>query len=96
MKSENRKKAFEIYKKNNGNISNQQLANILNLKISTIETWKSRDKWKVQLKRKVGAPIGNKNAIGNRGGATKGNQNARIHGFNSKLLTANSYNVYQD
>ncbi|HFL3159392.1 TPA: phage terminase small subunit [Clostridioides difficile] len=96
MKSENRKKAFEIYKKNNGNISNQQLANILNLKISTIETWKSRDKWKALLKRKVGAPVGNQNSIGNRGGAPVGNQNARTHGFNSKLLTANSYNVYQD
>lgn len=37
-------------------------------------------------KRKRGAPIGNRNAVGNNGGAPFGNLNAEKHGFYTNLI----------
>ncbi|MGL5712275.1 MAG: phage terminase small subunit [Paraclostridium sp.] len=48
-RSPNRDKAFEIYKKNNGNITNREISNILNENEKTISNWKCRDKWNVVL-----------------------------------------------
>lgn len=48
-RSPNRDKAFEIYKEHNGNITNREIANILNEKENTISNWKCRDKWNVVL-----------------------------------------------
>lgn len=44
-RSPNRDKAFEIYKEHNGNITNREIANILNEDEKVIAVWKSRDKW---------------------------------------------------
>ncbi|RDY22401.1 terminase [Romboutsia maritimum] len=90
----NREKAFRIYKKSKGKIKNSEIANMLDVKVTTVEAWKSRDKWKLKY-NKVGAPYGNKNAKGNKGGAPRGNQNARIHGLYSRSLKDN-YDIYQD
>lgn len=57
----NRKKAFKIYKKNNGNITAKEIANQLNEKVSNINYWKRQDCW--SLKNKGGAPKGNINAL---------------------------------
>ena len=51
-RSPNRDKAFEIYKEHNGNITNREIANILNEKENTISNWKCRDKWNVVLQIK--------------------------------------------
>ncbi|WP_288222530.1 phage terminase small subunit [uncultured Clostridium sp.] len=88
-----REKAFEIYKKSKGKIKNSEIANILGVKVTTVETWKSRNKWKLRY-NKVGAPYGNKNAKGNKGGAPRGNQNARVHGLNTRKLKHN-HDIYE-
>lgn len=83
VRSPNRGKAYEIYKEHDGNITNREIASILNEDEKVIAVWKSRDKWndvqqskkRCTTKRKGGQP-GNKNAIGNDGGAPKENKNA--------------------
>lgn len=53
-----------------------------------------------RTKRKIGAPTGNKNAIGNGGGAPIGNQNRLKHGLYAKLnlntLTAEEYDYFMN
>lgn len=78
-RSPNRDKAFEIYKDHNGRISSKEISIILNEKITNIYSWKNSDKWDKRLER--GAPLGNKNSIGNKGGgAPEGNLNGLKHG----------------
>ncbi|MBN2980132.1 phage terminase small subunit [Cohnella algarum] len=68
--------------------------------INTVKSWKQRQGWNrtggahsnksVHTKR-TGAPDGNRNAAGNRGGAApKGNSNAVTHGFFRKHLPADA------
>ncbi|MCY8114082.1 phage terminase small subunit, partial [Bacillus spizizenii] len=71
--------------------------------VNTIKSWKQRHGWK----RKKYAPIsksmhtnkggqpGNKNALGNKGGAPKGNQNAVTHGFFSKFLPEETLSIME-
>lgn len=92
-RSPNRDKALQIYLEHNGNIANRKIADLLGEKEKTISNWKSRDQWNVVLQKgecsttnkkesNAGAPKGNKNAKGNRGGAApKRNSNAVSHGF---------------
>ncbi|MUK89142.1 terminase [Ornithinibacillus sp. L9] len=47
-----RDKAFEIWKQQNGDISNREIANKLDVPEKTISAWKSRDKWNVVLQKK--------------------------------------------
>lgn len=65
--------------------------------INTVKSWKTRYKWSrdgvhtkeesVHTTRNRGAPKGNQNAKGNKGGAApKGNQNAVKHGLFSKYI----------
>lgn len=77
----NRDKALEIYIQNKGNIKLAEIASILNEKPSNIRNWKYKDKWADKIP-KAGAPKGNKNAKGNKGGpgAKKGNVNSVKHG----------------
>lgn len=79
-RSPNRDKAFLIYKENNGKIGAKEIAALLDEKVVNIYAWKKNDEWDVKLNGKVGAPKGNKNAIGNKGGAPKGNLNNLQHG----------------
>lgn len=96
-RSPNREKAKEMYLESKGNIKLIDIAINLGLKDSQIRKWKSQDKWELELKgalpknksnatKKVGAPKGNKNAVGNDGGAPVKNKNAETHGFFSKYL----------
>jgi len=74
----------------------KEIAEKYGVTINTVKSWKTRYKWSrdgvhtkekgVHTKRKRGAPYGNKNALGNDGGAPEGNQNARKHGFFSKYI----------
>ena len=44
-RSPSRAKALEIYKQHNGNITNREIASMLNEDEKVIAVWKSRDKW---------------------------------------------------
>lgn len=88
-----RDEAFIQWKESNGAKLLKDIANDLDCQPSQIRKWKSQDKWEEKLKgnvtnskrsvtNRVGAPKGNKNAVGNRGGsAPRGNSNAVTHGF---------------
>jgi phage terminase small subunit len=97
-RSPNRDKAFEMWKESNGEILLKDIAAQLEVSDSQIRKWKNQDNWDDQLKgnvtisksnvtNKAGAPKGNQNAIGNRGGsAPKGNDNAVSHGFFRRIF----------
>lgn len=97
----NRDKAFEIYKQNNGNITNRKIGDMLGVPEKTISVWKLRDKWSdcstskdecSTTKRKRGAPKGNKNSKG----GSIGNQNALKHGLFAKNLPQEVYEIAQE
>lgn len=89
-----RDEALKIFVDRNGEVSNRELASFLSVPEKTISAWKSRDKWNAVLKKdkasttnddcsttkKVGAPVGNQNAKGNKGNSRAspplGNKNA--------------------
>lgn len=79
QRSPNRDKAFELYKESNGKLTSKQIAKILDEKITNVNTWRVKDKWSKDF-NKIGAPYGNQNAIGNKGGAPKGNINSFKYG----------------
>lgn len=96
QRSPNRDRAYEIYKEHEGKISSKEIAEILNEKINNINTWRVQDKWSKKL-NKVGAPYGNQNAIGNKGGgAPEANQNARTYGWYSKYYPTSSRNLIKE
>ena len=97
----NRDKAFEIYKQNNGNITNRKLGEMLGVPEKTISVWKLIDKWSECIttknkssttKRTRGAPKGNKNSKG----GSIGNQNALKHGLFAKYLPQEVYEIAQE
>ncbi|MBY0128293.1 phage terminase small subunit [Bacillus subtilis] len=88
-------KHIQAYKDYVKGMKYKDLAEKYGVSVNTIKSWKQRHGWqrkkgapskKSVHTKKVGAPLGNKNALGNKGGAPKGNQNAVIHGFFSKFL----------
>ncbi len=79
-RSPNRDKAFEIYKEHDRKITPKEIAEILEEKVVNVYAWKRNDEWDVKLSGKVGAPYGNKNAVGNKSGAPKGNLYRLDHG----------------
>ncbi|MCY9508551.1 phage terminase small subunit [Paenibacillus larvae] len=105
-RSPNRDKALKIWLKRSGNITNREIAEMLGEKEKTISNWKSRDKWNVVLQTgecsttktepKGGAPTGNKNAVGNRGGAPpRENANAVTHGFFRKYFPEETMEIME-
>lgn len=105
VRSPNRDKAFEIYKENDGTITNREIANILGISEKTISGWKSKDNWIGNLKgvlqkeirstpkekRNKGGQLGNKNATG-----PPKNKNAEKHGFFSRYLPEDTLNIIQE
>ncbi|MCY7446341.1 phage terminase small subunit [Bacillus safensis] len=82
----------------------KDLAEKYGVSINTIKSWKKRHGWerkkcapkeKSVHTRKGGQP-GNKNAVGNSGGAPARNQNAKTHGFYSKHMPAEAFEIMQD
>ncbi|MFX0110479.1 phage terminase small subunit [Bacillus pumilus] len=102
----NRDKAFQLWKESDGRRLLKDIAEELGVTANTIRKWKANDKWDEELKgsapsekRSVpirGAPKGNKNAVGNSGGAPARNQNAKTHGFYSKHMPAEAFEIMQD
>lgn len=84
-----RDQAFELWKNSDGSKKLKEIAEELGVSDSQVRKWKNQDKWEDQIKGNVtnqtngnvtkrGAPKGNKNARGNKGGkAPPGNQNAK-------------------
>lgn len=99
QRSPNRDRAFEIYREHGGNIELIEIAGILNVPEGTVRGWKNKDGWDSKLngtfqkntersKPKGGQP-GNKNAVGNDGGAAPpGNLNAIKHGAYQTIYAA--------
>lgn len=106
QRSPNRDKAFELFEEHNGDITNRKIAEILNEDEKIVAVWKQRDKWNVVQhldescttnKNKSGAPLNNKNAVGNRGGpgAKKGNKHAVGHGAPKRNDNAVSHGFFR-
>lgn len=74
----NREKAFKIYELHKGNILLKEISAELEEKLSNIKSWKRIDKWdnSLGIEKKRGGQKGNKNSIGNNGGAPIGNFNS--------------------
>jgi len=95
-KGEDRKQAYEIWKASGGKLPLKEIAGQLGVLPSKVRKWKSLDKWSVPSnevdrstpetggapRKKGGAPKGNQNAKGNRGGkgGPPGNRHAAGHG----------------
>ena len=108
VRSPNRDKAFEIYKESDGNITNREIANILDISEKTISGWKVKDKWNEKLngvlqkeirstpkkKRSKGGQLKNKNAVGH--GAPILNKNAEKFGFFSKYLPEDTLELMEE
>lgn len=109
QRSPNRDRAFEIWQESGGSLLLKDIAVQLGVSENQIRKWKNQDDWerkrKVTLpiakgnvtKRKGGGQPGNKNAVGNDGGAAPpGNKNAEKHGFFSKWLPAETLSIMQE
>jgi len=83
----------------------KDIADKYGVSLNTVKSWKQRYGWnrekgahkeKSVHTKKPGAPPGNKNAVGNSGGAAPvGNSNAVTHGFFQKYLPAESFEIMQ-
>ncbi|ARB37821.1 hypothetical protein JS609_02553 [Bacillus subtilis] len=117
-----RDKAFRLWEESGGSKKLKDIAEQLNVTSSTVRKWKANDKWEEKIKgsapkskgsallrrgapkgnknakgNKGGrAPLGNKNALGNKGGAAPlRNQNAVTHGFFSKFLPEETLSIME-
>jgi uncharacterized protein YjcR len=80
-----------------------EIANQLNLPEGTVRRWKSTHKWdnersdkkSERSERNKGGQPGNKNALGNDGGAPPENKNAEKHGFFAKWLPEETMEIMQ-
>lgn len=100
-----RDEAKKIWLDSGGKKVLKELASELNVSDSQIRKWKSVDKWAEELKGNVtnkgGAPSGNKNAKGNKGGfPPKGNKNAIKTGeyetIFADMLSDEEKNIYSN
>lgn len=98
-RSPNRDKAFEVFRENGGKIANREIASQLGIPEKTVGGWKAKDSWLARMNgvlqtkerstpKHSGAPKGNQNAVGNRGGdgGPVGNDKAVTHGFFRKYF----------
>ncbi|COC32838.1 phage terminase small subunit [Bacillus velezensis] len=98
-------KHIQAYKDYVKGMKYKDLAERYGVSVNTIKSWKQRHGWE----RKKGAPIeksvhtkiggqpGNKNALGNSGGAAPArNQNAVSHGFFSKYLPEETLSIMEE
>lgn len=117
-----RDKAFRLWEESGGSKKLKDIAEQLNVTSSTVRKWKANDKWEEKIKgsapkskgsallrrgapkgnknakgNKGGrAPLGNKNALGNKGGAAPlRNHNAVTHGFFSKFLPEETLSIME-
>ncbi|MCY9230053.1 phage terminase small subunit [Bacillus inaquosorum] len=98
-------KHIQAYKDYLKGMKYKDLAEKYGVSVNTIKSWKQRHGWqrkkgvpskKSVHTKKVGAPLGNKNALGNKGGAPLRNQNAVTHGFFSKFLPKDTLSIMEE
>lgn len=75
--------ALKEFVKRRGKVTMKALSEKLSVSISQLGRWKKADDWEGALKKKPGAPKGNKNAAG--AGAPRKNKNAEKHGAYSTV-----------
>lgn len=98
-RSPNRDKAFQLWIESQGRKSLQDIAAELGVKPEQVRSWKHADQWDAQtkkvtlpngkghvVKRKQGGQRGNRNAVGNNGGAPVGNKNNFRHGAYERVM----------
>ncbi|GIO03004.1 hypothetical protein J5TS2_36720 [Brevibacillus halotolerans] len=107
-RSPNREKAEIMYLESGGNMLLKDIAEQLGVSDSQIRKWKNQDQWESKLNsnatntnsnvtKRVGAPEGNKNAVGNRGGAApRRNSNAVSHGFFRKYFPEETADIMME
>jgi uncharacterized protein YjcR len=78
-------KAFKLWEKSGRTMKPSAIAAKLNLSAPLVRKWKSYYAWEETPGKRRGAPKGNKNAVGNTGGAPPQNDNAVKHGFFRKF-----------
>ncbi|WP_135552090.1 phage terminase small subunit [Paenibacillus cymbidii] len=89
-RSNNRAAALQIWLKSGRTKKLYEIGDELGVSDVLIRKWKFLDKWdEIPAKRPRGAQKGNKNAVGNNGGAPQGNQNGLKHGLYSKFMPQN-------
>ena len=71
-----RDEAFKLFRNSKWKMTSKEIAEKLNKSVNTINSWRNKDEWSKKLKG--GAPRGNSNAKGH--GAPKGNLNNLKHG----------------
>lgn len=86
--SPKRAEALRIWLKSGREKKLKEIADELGVNPSQVRKWKSQDAWDdiPESAPRRGAPYRNKNAVGNKGGAPLGNQNAVTHGYFKKWL----------
>lgn len=78
----------------------KELIQKYNIPLNTLKSWIKRYHWSEEKKgapkkKKRGAPLNNKNAVGNDGGAPKQNANAVKHGLFQKYLPKDTYDIIE-
>lgn len=82
----------------------KDIAEKYGVSLNTVKSWKQRHGWerkkgahseKGMRTKRTGAPLGNKNAVGNNGGAPLRNSNAVTHGLFQKYLPAESLKIME-
>lgn len=97
-----RDQAFQIWIESNGEKQLKDIAEMLDVAPSQIRNWKAQDNWQLETNvaqlnneslrnetnRTRGAPLRNKNAVGNKGGkgGPAGNSKAVTHGFFRRIF----------
>lgn len=96
VRSPNRDKAFEIYKESDGNITNREIANILDISEKSISGWKAKDKWNEKLNGVLQKEIrSTPKEKRNKGGQPR-NKNAEKFGFFSKYLPEETLDLMKE
>ncbi|MCY9529158.1 phage terminase small subunit [Paenibacillus alvei] len=82
-RSQHREKAFKLWCEGGRTRKLASIARELGIRPELVRKWKSQDRWEERPdpKTRRGAPDGNKNALGNKGGAPHRNKNAVTHGM---------------
>ncbi|RDY82951.1 phage terminase small subunit [Bacillus amyloliquefaciens] len=98
-------KHIQAYKDYAKGMKYKDLAEKYGVSVNTIKSWKQRHGWErkkgapseKRVHTKIGGQPGNKNALGNSGGAAPArNQNAVSHGFFSKYLPEETLEIMEE
>ncbi|WP_438421634.1 phage terminase small subunit [Bacillus siamensis] len=98
-------KHIQAYKDYAKGMKYKDLAEKYGVSVNTIKSWKQRHGWERKkgapteksVHTKIGGQPGNKNALGNSGGAAPArNQNAVSHGFFSKYLPEETLSIMEE